>query len=118
MIRHVAAIIFNVSDLDKACDFYQNMLNLNLTYKNITTGWAEFDIKGVKFSLKKNKPFGDGGNPLISLYVENLERTVSELKNKGVTFMGTGEIQSEFFGNTINMKDLDGNVINLFEKQN
>ncbi len=117
MIRNITAIIFNVSDLEKACDFYKNTLKLNLTYKNITSGWAEFDINGIKFSLKKNKPYGNGNNPLVSLYVENLERTVCELKEKGVAFTGTGEIQSEFFGNTINMKDLDGNIINLFEKQ-
>jgi len=117
MIRNVAAIIFNVSDLDKACDFYINTLNLKLTYKSIKTGWAEFDINGVKLSLNNSKPYGEGNNPLVSLYVENLEQMIDSLKEKGVIFTGTGEIEAEFYGNTINMKDLDGNIINLYEKQ-
>ena len=115
MIRNVAAIIFTVRDLNKACDFYQNKLELELKYKNNKTGWAEFDINGLRFSLKQNQPFGNGSNPIVSLYTENLERTVDKYKNKGVKFTDGGTIKSEFYGNTINLEDPDGNIINLFE---
>jgi len=124
MIRNICAVIFSVSNLEKACDFYQDILGLKLSYKNTTSGWAEFDLNGIKFSLKKNNTVNNtpnenhllASNPLVSLYTENLEQTVSKLKNKGVIFSGSGEIQCDFFGNSINMKDLDGNVINLFER--
>jgi len=116
MIRSVAAIIFTVHDINKACDFYQNKLELKLTYKNKKTGWAEFDINGLRFSLKQSQPSGEGNNPIVSLYVENLERTVDKYKSQGVKFTGDGNIKTEFYGNSINLEDPDGNLINLFER--
>lgn len=116
MIKNIAAIIYNVSDITRACEYYQYKLGLELTYKNVETGWAEFDINGVRFALKKQEPFGNGNNPVVSLYVENLERIVSELDKKGVRFPDGGNVETTFFGNSINIQDPDGNIINLFEK--
>lgn len=116
MIKSVAAVIFNVSDLDKACDFYEKQLGMTLSYKNSKTSWAEFNLNGVKFSLTKAAPFGKSDNPTVSLYVDSLERSVDEFRNNGVIFSDGGDIKIEFYGKHIQMEDPDGNKIILFER--
>lgn len=115
MISSVAAIIFTVRDLDKACEFYGTVLGLKLTYKNVQSGWAEFSIGGVRFAIQQTEPFGNGQNPTISLQVDNLETTVAELQSRDVKFPSGGAIKTEFFGKQIDLQDPDGNKINLFE---
>lgn len=116
MIKSINAVIFSVSNLNQACDFYENILGMTLSYKNDKSNWAEFNLNGVKFSLTRKQPCGNGTNPAVSLYVDSLERSVEEYKNKGVVFPGSGEIKTEFFGNFIEIQDPDGNVLILFER--
>ena len=70
---------------------------------------------GARLAVRKEEPFGNGNNPLLSLRVSNMERTVAELKHRGVEFLDDGEVTTDFYGKLIYFKDPDGNVINLFE---
>jgi catechol 2,3-dioxygenase-like lactoylglutathione lyase family enzyme len=115
MIKQLAAVIFTVRDLDRACKFYEKSLGLRLAYRSKKTGWAEFDLGGARLALQQREPFGGGVNPLLSLRVVNLERTVEVLQQRGVTFEDHGAIHDEFYGKWTNCRDLDNNLINLFE---
>lgn len=114
MLKQLASVIFSVRDLDRACDFYTSVLGLKLAYRSKKTGWAEFDLGAARLALQQREPFGGGGNPLVSVRVTNIEGTVATLKQRGVRF-DDGVIHEEFYGKWINCKDLDDNVINLFE---
>ena len=115
MIKHTAAVIFSVRDLDQACEFYSHALGLKLIYHSKATGWAEFDLSGARLALQQREPYGGGRNPLLSLPVTNLRSTVKMLKNLGVSFEDDGILHEEFFGTWTNCLDGDSNVINLFE---
>ncbi len=115
MIRGVANIMLSVSDLDQASTWYQDILGLKLAYKNSKSGFAEFDVGGTRIALRTVAPFGNGANPMLSLYTYRLEKTVASLKTKGVKFLDDGQVQAEFYGRQIRMQDPDGNIITLFE---
>ena len=107
--------MLSVRNLDQACAWYQDVLGLNLVYKNSKTGFAEFDIGGTRVALRTTPPFGQGGNPMLSLYVYKLDNTVQLFKERGVQFLDNGVVQQEFFGRLIRMRDPDDNIITLFE---
>lgn len=115
MIRSIAAIIFQVSDLDQACDYYKNTIGLKLAYKNSASGWAEFDLDGSRIAFQVAEPHGKGDNPMLALYTYKLENTVEALKQRGVEFLDQGRVKSDFYGQTIRFKDPFGNIISLFE---
>ena len=115
MIRSVANIMLSVKDLDAACIWYQDILGLKLAYKNSKTGYAEFDVGGTRVALRTVEPYGNGGNPMLSLYTYRLEQTVEVLKGRGVQFLDHGEVQTEFYGRHLRLQDPDGNIITLFE---
>ncbi len=115
MIRSVANIMLSVSDLDKACAWYQDILGLTLVYKNSKTGYAELDVGGTRVALRNIAPYGHGGNPMLSLYAYRLDNTVQLLKQRDVQFLDDGRIQSEFYGRHIRLQDPDGNILTLFE---
>lgn len=115
MIKNLASVIFAVRDLDRACAFYEKSLGLKLAYRSKKTGWAEFDLGAARLALQQREPFGGGRNPLVSLRVANIGRTVQTLKSRGVNFEDDGAVHDEFFGRWCNCVDPDGNVINLFE---
>lgn len=115
MIRSIAAIILRVSDLEQACDYYKNTIGLKLAYKNSASGWAEFDLAGVRIALQLAEPHGHGDNPMLALYTYKLESTVELLKRRGVQFLDDGHVQSDFFGRSIRFRDPFDNILTLFE---
>ena len=101
--------------LKKACEFYTGVFGFEPSYINRKTGWAEFNIGGVRFAIREHEPSGNGVNPLVSLQVKGIDKTVAKLKARGVTFPGSGEVKTDFYGKLIEFQDPDGNIINLFE---
>lgn len=118
MIRSVANIMLSVSDLDRACAWYQDVLGLKLVYKNSKTNYAELDVGGTRIALRTIAPYGQGSNPMLSFYAYRLENTVQLLKQRDVRFLDDGLIQSEFYGRHIRFQDPDGNILTLFESNN
>ncbi len=118
MLKQLVSVTFSVRDLDRACDFYASMLGLKLAYRNKKTGWAEFDLGPARLALQQREPYGGGANPLVTIRVTNIDRTVATLKQRGVAFENNGVIHDDFFGRWVHCKDIDGNVLNLFEPPN
>ncbi|NQU11981.1 VOC family protein [bacterium] len=113
MINGIDALVFKVSDLNRACEFYQNALGLDLAYKDEESQWAEVNLGAVHLGLHQAEPFGGGRNPFISLAVDDLEATVAALKQRGVEFVG--EVTSQPFGRQVTVRDPDGNQFELVE---
>ena len=113
MINGIDAVVFKVSDLNRACDFYQNQLGLALAYKDEDSQWAEIDLGAIHLGLHQAEPFGGGRNPFVSLSVDDLDDTVAALKQRGVEFVG--EIVVQPFGRQITVRDPDGNQFELTE---
>jgi catechol 2,3-dioxygenase-like lactoylglutathione lyase family enzyme len=82
-------ISVNVSDLDRAIAWYQEMLGFQLTYKLDDYGWAEVNspITGVSIGLgQAEKPDVKGNTPTWG--VGDIDAARGYLEGKGVRFDG------------------------------
>ncbi len=104
-----------VKDIDKAIDFYQDVVGFKLQYKLDDMGWCELttSVANVYIGISQvEKPNPGGQTPVFG--VEDIEHARSALEGKGVKFDGEtldipGMVKlATFF-------DLDGNPIKLFE---
>ncbi len=107
-----AYVTVMVADLDKAVDFYTNVLGL---YEDLRFGdsWAEMTAPGLTVGLHPKKP---GAHPApkenhvsIGFEVKDIRAAAKEMEAKGVQF--------QFQENEVNIlaffKDLDGTHLYL-----
>jgi catechol 2,3-dioxygenase-like lactoylglutathione lyase family enzyme len=118
MIQSITATIY-VSDMDRAVDFYTQILGLPLAGR-WGNEFASIDLgKGVAIGLHPSKsPHspkpGTGGAIQIGFAVDRpLDEVVNELQSRGVVFRGPivddGQVKIASFG------DPDGNALYLAE---
>ena len=108
-----------VEDLEASTSFYQSVLGLPLLDKG--EDWAHFDsgagtllelFTGGKQRKKPKKP--DQQSIVLGLRVDNLDRAMAELQQKGVSFIH--EDSGEFAGTRwAHFSDLDGNRLEIKE---
>jgi predicted enzyme related to lactoylglutathione lyase len=115
MIRGVANVWMPVEDIERAVDFYQNVLGLRLV--NRDGPWAEVDANGVRVGLNGREPKGAGteGGPVLTFQPEavSLEEAAEDLKSNGVEF--PAGISEHDWGRVATVKDPDGNDLQLYE---
>jgi predicted enzyme related to lactoylglutathione lyase len=108
-----------VEDLGASVSFYQNVLGMALLDKG--EDWAHFDagagtllelFSGGKSTPEAKKP--DQQSIVLGLRVENLERAVTELQQKGVRFMpaDSGEFEGTRWAH---FSDIEGNRLEVKE---
>jgi catechol 2,3-dioxygenase-like lactoylglutathione lyase family enzyme len=70
MIRGVANIWMPVQNIDRALDFYENILGLPVVKKD--GSWADIDANGVMVGLNGREPEGAGseGGPVLTFQTE------------------------------------------------
>ena len=105
-------VFYYVTDLDRAIQFYSEVLGMSLTARDSI---ARFDIDGVLFELVPapagEKPTGTG-NGRICLKVADIDEAVRELHERGVS---TCEIEDVGTGKLASFEDPDGNEICLWQ---
>ena len=106
-------------DFAKARPFYQDKLGLKLVSED---GFAlVFDIDGTMLRIAKVKDFTPAGFTILGWEVEGIEKSVSELVEKGVTFErfpgltqdGLGIWSAPGGAKVAWFKDPDGNILSL-----
>lgn len=107
-----------VSTLEKAKFFYNEILGFEI--KSEGENWIIFNLQGLEFVVQsgaspKNNCIAHGSKceTMMVLATNNIQKTVSELKGKGVKFLG--EVTSVVQGKFVGFQDLDGNTIELVE---
>jgi len=117
MILDVTLTVF-VSNVDRALDFYTRVLGLGLK-ENYGSKYAEVQKEGfvIGLHLKDNaNPIPNEPNSMsIGLRVENLERSMAELRNKGLTF--STAILDAIEGRFAYFEDPDGNQLYLWQSK-
>jgi predicted enzyme related to lactoylglutathione lyase len=109
-----------VHDLDRAINFYRDILKLSLIHKD--ADWASFEISGAEIHLYLHGGVEYG----LEFRVSNLEEVVEDLKEKGLKFfvdknqpnflkLISDEIMEFPWGKTAFLKDSEGNQIALIE---
>lgn len=114
MIDKIAFTHYNVSNMDRAVDFYQNALGLKLLFKR--EDWSEFEIGGQRFALRKvgNSPQNSmPGGAVISFQAEPIEDVIASLKKRGTPFIE--ELRVFDYGKLATFADPDGNRVGLYQ---
>lgn len=114
MLEGVANVWVPVQDVDRALDFYQNILGFSLVKRD--GPWAEVDASGLNIGLNGREPrsAGASGGPVITFQPEGgLDTAVEELGGKGVEFLG--EISEHDWGRVATFRDSEGNDLQIYE---
>lgn len=117
MITGGNATVF-VSNMDRAVEFYTQVLGLKLTNR-FGDSWATVEAgKGLTIGLHPASPKypapGTKGGVMLGMEIEGpIDKVVAGLSQKGVRFKDS-VIKSEA-GNFIHLEDPDGNEIYLWE---
>jgi predicted enzyme related to lactoylglutathione lyase len=118
MIQGGNATVY-VSDFEAALGFYTRVLGLKLRFR-AGTNWAEVDAgRGFVIGIHPETPHspkpGTPGAIQIGLnVVEPLDEVMRRLSKSGVVFT-SALISGGEAGRFVNLKDLDGNAIYLWE---
>jgi predicted enzyme related to lactoylglutathione lyase len=106
LIKKIGLSIIAVKDIDKAYDFYENIIGLNIINDenpDYFEASAEDEYIIAIGKESKEEGFVAGKNPPINFMVNDIEKAKDELENKGVKFLS-------------NIISLDGNIkLALFE---
>jgi len=107
-----------VSNVDKALDFYTKTLGLD-PKENYGSKYAEVHKEGFVIGLHlkdiANPIPNDPNGMAIGLKVENIEQSVAELRNKGLTFSTI--ILDGIEGRFAYFEDPDGNQLYLWQSK-
>ena len=105
-------VFYYVSDLDRAIQFYCDMLGLALTSRDAV---ARFDIDGVLFELvPADDPaqLSGQGNARLTLAVDDIHQVAAELASRGMTVSDIHQVSN---GLLAAFNDPDGNEIVLWQ---
>jgi lactoylglutathione lyase len=109
----VGAVILLVSDMEKSVKFYRDVLHLPI--KSQSGEWTEFFNTGTVIALhpkrKVKVSLEAGGGILVGFMVNDLDTTVSKLKQQYVKFFK--EPKEEAFGKHTIIEDPDGHLISI-----
>ncbi len=110
MIRGVHAMFYS-AEPEALRAFLRDRLGLPAT--DVGGGWLIFDLPAADMGVhpSENKPGGEPNRHDISFYCDDIERTVADLKAKGVEF--TGPIQGRSWGFETHFRAPGGLVLQL-----
>lgn len=118
-----------VKDYAKCFEFYSDRLGLEVAWGSADSGYASFKVAdGIEgFALfpsdamaeavgnaDKTLPVGYREKSLISFSVENVDVAYKELSAKGVKFINTPTDMPGWGMRTVNLRDPEDNLIELF----
>jgi catechol 2,3-dioxygenase-like lactoylglutathione lyase family enzyme len=113
MLSRIWDVTFTVSDLDRAVDFYQNVLGLSKKYHFRT--YAGFDCGGVEIGLTVGDPAeGGAAAPLVDFLVQDLDAAYRALRGREVLFVKPPHTTA-WGGRVALFADPDGNVMQLVQ---
>lgn len=119
----IAAVRYQIKDIDRAIRFYTELLDFKLEHKvgtafaMVSRGPLQLVLSGPGSSGARPMPDGrpqePGGWNRIIIYVPDLDPQIENLKNAGARFRNTVEVGPG--GKQIQIEDPDGNPIELHE---
>ena len=118
MITGVQDIYYNVSNMDKAVEFYTNVLGMKLKHKD--QWWSALDCGGVSVGLHWTEggavpeipqdSHGANAGATLTLRSNDVASDRRHLEKNGAMILGEA---NQPWGHMLVFKDLDGNVLKL-----
>lgn len=86
MVTSIAFIVYPVSDISRSRRFYEESIGLKAA-PNMGDDWIEYDVGGATFAITSMDADHQAGarGAVIAFEVDDLDKTMSELKAKHVT---------------------------------
>ncbi|MFX0149742.1 MAG: VOC family protein [Candidatus Hodarchaeota archaeon] len=106
--------VHKVSNMEKAKEFYTNILELNVTFEApFEFGWSEIalPVEGAYLGLSLNREETLTSVDVLNLSCTNLEGMLKVLEDKGVTKSEITDIPDMI--STFSINDPDGNTISF-----
>jgi catechol 2,3-dioxygenase-like lactoylglutathione lyase family enzyme len=114
-IRGTDFVMFLVSDLTRAVEFYRDVLGLRCEIESTEYQWAEFDCGNVTLSLKGGAVAeGTKAGGQIALAVDNAYRVHEELRQRGVPLAAAPVDSGVCLA--VEVYDPDGNLVILHQR--
>lgn len=107
-------VYYWTGDMDRSVAFYTEVLGLHLSRRD-GGNWAVFDAGGRMFALHgaiEGRPVQPGGATAV-FAVNDLERAMAVLRERGVDFDHQGEVEG--YARFASFKDPDGNGVQIIE---
>lgn len=119
-IRGTDFIYYQTSDFDRAVEFYSDILGLQLLGRFDDIKWAEFAAGNITFALNDPSVFdanfkAQSGGAAVAFAVEDVEETLAELQQKGVS--ATIPFQNTSVCHFACIADPDGNTVWLHQRK-
>ena len=114
MLQKVAYIWYPVTDMDRAIEFYHELLGFKLRFKR--EDWSELEIDGQRLALRKVSSLPDRDGPAVpgvAFLAQPIEQVIATLSQKGVSFVE--ELKVYPYGKLATFRDPDGNLLGLYE---
>lgn len=112
MLLRIWDITLSVSNLERAVDFYENILGLSIKYY-FPENYAGLDCGGIEIGLTTGvSPQSSEGIPCVNFLVKDCDALVRSLHEQGVHFIK--ETQDAAWGGRIaRFMDPDGNLLQI-----
>jgi predicted enzyme related to lactoylglutathione lyase len=120
-ITEVAFIAYPVSDINRARDFYENLLGLPPgEFNHEIEGmpgkyWIEYEVGNVTLAISNAWETAGRSGPSVAFEVEDLQEAVSHLKKAGVKFLADN-IETPVCSFAL-VADPDGNGITIHKRK-
>lgn len=101
-----------VGDMARAIKFYTEVLELKLKVQ-YGDHWAELEAPGITIALHPSKKVEAGNSPSIAFRVDDIEKTIADMKAKGLECQlhDDEQVKLAFF------QDPDGNWLYFSQPQ-
>jgi catechol 2,3-dioxygenase-like lactoylglutathione lyase family enzyme len=112
MIRGLHAMFYS-SEAEALREFFRDKLGLHAT--DVGEGWLIFDVPEADLGCHPadDKDGAPSGTPHISFYCDDIEKTVAELRSRGVEFKGP--VEDHGYGLVTFFKAPGGFAIQLYQ---
>ena len=110
MIRGIHGLLYS-SDPEATRAFFRD--TMKLPGSDVGEGWWIFDFAEGDLGVHPVEDEGDAGKHDVSFYCDDIERTVADLKSRGVTF--TKPVEDHGYGLVTYLTAPGGITIQLYE---
>ena len=118
-IARIGQIQMRAHDVERAADFYQNVLGLRLLFK-APPGLAFFDCNGVRLMLERPaKPGFDHAGSILYFAVPDIQAAYRKLREDGVHFEDEPHLIARMPAHDLWMtffRDTEGNLLALMSE--
>jgi predicted enzyme related to lactoylglutathione lyase len=112
---NIDSAVFYTNDLDKAINFYQKLIGLDIEYRQSDNYVSFIFPNKVRLGIKRaTEERENPGAQTIIISIEEIDSFYQEIKKKEVTIYT--ELKDESWGRTFSILDADNNRIEFLKR--